>query len=158
MAAKVEDLVGQGKAFTGTTDLNSIANSSEHPYLYLNNPSSSGKPIMVTHGVIGVDATNVRSIFKFWKNPTVSANGTAVSIVNTWFDASAPASVCQLFRDPTVTSNGTLMNMKIKNANSESGGINRIYWLSPGNSILITVENSVGNADTFADIYWVEDP
>ena len=143
-------------AFTTTTEFNTISGTTESPYLLLKNPAASGKNLIVTHFNYGIDANNVRSIIRIWKNPTVTADGTALVEENTNFKTGATSSVATAFKSPTVSSNGAVLNIGIAPANNPSRGLNRFYFIPPGKAILVTIENSVSNASTFADIYWLE--
>ena len=152
----VSNIVLKKRAFTVTTDINSIAGTSEHAYLLLKNPSSNDQPILVTHTVIGVDANSVRTIWRSYADPTITSDGTSLTPVNTFVGSDVPTSKITTFKDPNVSSNGTLLNMYVAPANNPSRGINRFYFIDPSHSLLITVENSSGNAKSFADAYWLE--
>lgn len=151
----VMQAVREGKSFTVTTDLTSIA-SSETAFLYLKNPSASGKDVLITHFKFGTDSANTRTLIRIYANPTVTADGTALTEINTIVKSSPPTSSIECFKLPTVTSNGDRLNLDISPANSSSKGLNRWYWLEPGNSLLLTADNSQNNVDSFADVYWLE--
>ena len=152
----VEQRVKDGDAYTVTTGLNQISGTTETAYLYLKNPSGSAKSIMITHFKFGTDSASCRSLLRIYGNPTVSANGTSLTIANTKIMSSTPSSSMEAYRSPTVTANGGVLNLDISPANSPSKGLNRWYFVEPGNSLLVTVDNSQANADSFADIYWIE--
>lgn len=152
----VAQAVSEARAFTFTTGLGNIAGNTEQPLALLTNPSGSGKKILVTHFLFGTDSSNVRSIWRAYKNPTVTANGTALTIVNTYIKPSPMVSAMEAYHMPTVSANGTALNMAISPANAPSRGVSRWYFMEPGNSLLVTIENSQSNADSFGDVYWVE--
>ena len=156
MALDVSNLVRKDRAFTVTTGLNSLGNT-EHDYLLLKNPSSNDQDILVTHFLVGVDATSVRSIWRAYANPTITSDGTGLTETNTRISASPPAAKAEAFMDPTISARGNILNMAIAPVNTPSRGVSRFYWIAPGNSLLVTIENAVSNAETFADIYWIED-
>jgi hypothetical protein len=152
---EVVNQVGYKRAFKVTTDLNSISGTSEHPYLLLKNPAGS-QPLLITHFLVGTNSASVRTITRFYANPTVTADGTGLTETNTYITASPPAALASAFMNPTISANGGILNTTISPANTPSRGINRYYWLDGGNNLLVTIENSVSNASTFADIYWIE--
>ena len=153
----VDEYATFGKAFTVSTNLVTISGTSEQALLLLKNPSGSGKKILTSHFNFGLDTTTAREVIRVYKNPTVTSNGTSLTIENTLIKASPPSSACEAYKFPTVSSNGTLLNMTIMPANQPSRGFNRFYLVEPDNSILVTVELSVGSVDGFLDIYWIED-
>lgn len=150
--------VNEENSFTVTTNLVTVSGVSEAAFLLLKNPSTSGIEFLVTHFVTGTDSTSARTIWRAYADPTITTNGTALTIVNTHIKTSPEASLMEAYKLPTISVNGQILNMKINPADASSSGINRYYRVSPGHNLLITVENSVSNAKTFTDIYWLEVP
>jgi len=158
MSIRVSQLANEENAYFVTTGFNSISGTSEHPYLYIKNPSASPTRIMITHFVMGVNSSTSRSLWKFYKNPTVTADGSALTLENTYVKASPKTSAATAFKDPTVTASGALIDHKIVPANSSHIGVNRFYWMDPDNTLLVTVQNSVASTSTVAGLYLVEHP
>lgn len=152
----VDTFVRTKRAFTCTTDLTTVSSQNETALLYLKNPSGSGKRIRITHIKGGTDSSNVRTILRFRFNPTISANGTALDIASTYIETTQSTSSMEAYKLPTDTDLGGLLNIDISPADSPSKGTNRTYYIEPGHTFLVTVENSSSNAKTFADIYWLE--
>ncbi len=152
----ITQIVRDGQAFTVTSGLITVSGMNEYDFLYLKNPVGSGKDILITHFKFGSDSSTSRTLFKVYKNPTVSDDGNPADIANTLVASSTPDSGMESYTDPTVTDRGEILNLDISPSNSPSKGLNRFYWVLPGNSVLITVDNSVANSKTFADIYWAE--
>jgi hypothetical protein len=148
--------IRDGKAFTFTSLLQNIDSNTEKDFLLLKNPSGSGKDILITHFKFGTDSQNVRSMIRIYSNPTVTTDGTSLTISNTLIKSSPPSSGMEAYKFPTTSAKGGNLNLDINPSDSPSKGLNRWYWVHPGNSILLTVENSVSNAKTFGDIYWLE--
>ena len=144
------------QAFTVTTELITIDSNSEKDTMLLKNPSDSGKKICLTHFKFGTDSASVRSIFRIYKNPTITTDGTALTVASTYVKSSPASSEMELYKLPTISDRGQILNIDIAPSNSPSKGLNRFYWVDPGNDILVTVDNSVSNAKTFSDIYWIE--
>lgn len=148
--------ISEERAYTVSSSLVNIPTSSEHPLILLRNPSNSGKPMLVSHFAFGTDSANTRSIFKIYQQPTVTADGSAMTIVNTYVKAGARSPIAEAYVNPTVSDNGQQLNMIIGPGDSPSRGLNRWYWIDPGYEILVTIENSQANVSSFADVYWVE--
>lgn len=153
---KVDAAIREGRAFTTTTDLFTITTNQEYPVLLLRNPSASGMLIETTHFLFGTNASSVRTVFRAYASPNVTAVGNALTIANTLVDPTAPSSGVECYREPTVSANGSRLNMAINPANAPSRGINRFYYMVPGAELLVTLENSSSNVSSFADIYWIE--
>ena len=154
--SRVENTISQGCSFTSYTDFNTIAGSDEHDYYLLKNPSGSGKRLMITHFSFGVDSSSARSTIRIYADPTITVDGTALTSINTYIQDTPKAGVATSFRDPTITDRGTKLNTQISPTNTPSRGLNRFYLVDPGHSILVTLENSIGNASSFAEAYWLE--
>lgn len=152
----VSNLVLKKKAFTVTTGLSTVSGNSEHDFLLLKNPSSNDQPLLITHSVIGTDASSVRSTWRAYGDPTITSDGTGLTETNTYIGSGTPSATATAFKDPTISARGQILNMYIAPANNPSRGVNRFYFIDPGSSILITIENSVSNTSSFADLYWVE--
>ena len=152
----VARLVSYKKAYVVSTDLVSIPTDDETPLMLLINPSGSEKKILITHFLVGTDSNSVRSIFRNYCNPTVTTNGTALIPVNTYIGSSPPASDMEVYKESVVSANGDLLNTAILSEHAESRGINRYYWIEPGHSLMVTVENDMANAKSYGDVSWIE--
>lgn len=151
----VQNSVAQGFSYTSYTDFNNIS-SGEQDFFLMKNPAGSGKRLMITHLSFGVDSSSARSIIKVYSDPTITIDGTAIPVVNTYIRDSNPSSVVSCFKLPTISARGSALNLQILPANQPSRGLNRFYLVDPGHDILVTINNSIGNAATFAEAYWLE--
>ena len=145
-------------SFTVSTQFITVSGTTETPILLLKNPSANTVRFLISHFVAGTDSATARTIWRAYKNCTTSDDGTALPIENANFADDAEASKMEAFKLPTVTDNGSFMNMKIFPNNGPSGGVSRWYRVPPGKNCLVTIENSIANAKSFADIYFVELP
>lgn len=153
---EIDRAVLNGKGFEASTDLITVSGTTETPIFLLKNPSSTGVRSLITHFLLGTDSASVRSIFRFYANPTVTADGTGLSESNTLIKSSPPSSDLEAFKNPTVSANGSLLNTFILPANIPSKGVNRTYWIEPGNYLMVTIQNTVSNAKSHVDINWIE--
>lgn len=145
-----------GNTFTAYIDYEAVSGTSEVPHLLFRNPSGSEKRVYVTHFAFGHDSTVTRSMFKIYKDPTITTEGTVLTKVNLAAIDSAPNAVATVFKNPTISANGTLMSSKLMSKESSSDGQNRSIVVSAGHEILITVKNDITGILTLSQIYWVE--
>ena len=105
--------VRSGTAFIADSGENSISGTSEHDYLILKNPSGSGRRLLITHYVLGVDSTLARTTWRVYASPTVTADGTSITVNNTYAKSSPESAVAEAYRDPTISARGALMTLKL---------------------------------------------
>jgi len=77
-------------AFVVSTQLITISNTTETDVLLLKHPGSETKPLLITHLAIGTDSASCRTIAKFYSNPTITTDGTALTEQNTFVMGSPP--------------------------------------------------------------------
>ena len=156
MEQKLDIAIREGRAFTMTTDLVSVGVNTEYPFVLLRNPSGTGHYSETTKFKWGIDSNSVRTVVRIYKNPTITTVGTSVTIANTLFASDAPSSYMLAYKSPTISDKGTLVQTGITPANSSSTGLNRYYYIEPGQDVLVTVENSSSNVSTIMDVCWME--
>ncbi len=144
------------QAYVSTTDLNSISGTSEHNYMLITNPSSSGKKVMITHFSSGLNSATTRSLLRVYSTPTITTNGTALTVVNTYIKTSPISEVVKIYKDPTISARGTLMDMQVNPSDAPSRGMNRYLILDEGKSLLCSMQNSVTGISTFLTVYFLE--
>jgi hypothetical protein len=152
-------LAGMGFSTTGNASLN---NTTETPVILLANPSNSGINARAMYFYAAPNSTQGIVTVNIYTNPTVSANGTAVTPVNNLVSASAPLSSMNLYGGPTISANGTKRLTVVTNAGADASLFNfaQTAILAPGNTMLMTV--TVGNigllssVNTYFYLQWVE--
>jgi hypothetical protein len=131
----------------------------------IKNPTGSGKVLKLNFILCGLlqsvgSATGNQDVFRLYLDPTVTANGTAVTISNLYSTSSPAASVMTAFSSPTVTANGTKLGVY---AVATQGNdtclmpqhLTRI--LDPGHSWLFTQAGIVNGASTgIVQLEWIE--
>lgn len=145
------------QAFNSTTDFNTLTGTTEKPYFLLRNPGSNTKPILTTFFEGGLDSVTARTIARIYADPTITADGTALTENNTYIKTSPATSTIDTFKLPTISANGTLLDIKIIAADQSSAGRNRFFLVDPGHDILVTVENSIANVSMLLAVFWIEE-
>jgi len=143
--------------FYTTTDKVTIAPATEAPlFLFINSSTSNVRAYINTVDENSL-TNNTLAIFRIYRNPTVTANGTAMTIVPCM--SSAPSnSKMQAFRVPTVSANGQINWIDSVKNNPTTLKFNQARILAPGSTTLITVINGVVNQDVAVNLEWSEEP
>lgn len=95
-----------GTLFSVTTDEQTYNITGAYSLFMIKNPVGSGKEVRIVEVIISSRGA-ANNTFRYFKNATVSANGTALTPINMNF-TSATTAVATPFRNPT-TSGGTLI-------------------------------------------------
>lgn len=130
----------------------------EYPFLLFDNPNSSGKVVRVINiwQQFFPEATAKWSWMRLYRDPTVTANGTALTILKGKKNQSA-TSVISAYKVPTITSVGSL----IRSGNLVEGTMsyydNGGLFIDQNEKVLCTIETSTGNRDHIVSVLWSED-
>lgn len=140
------------------------AAAAETNFILIKNPAGSGVNLSfyrikcVAISALGA-ATGVESVIRIYNNPTITSNGTAMTI-NHQHVGDATPSIMQVFSVPTTSNNGSLQAVYgVSSQGTTTADIitNYSYILSPGNSILFTVQGVVnGPSETAITVIWTE--
>lgn len=142
-----------------TNSLLSAASATE--LIYFNNPSSNNKTILICNVLLGVSlTTSAWTIFDIYYNPTVTSNGTPMTVRNSRIGGAYSGGIL-VYTLPVVSSNGTLYSTLPFNNSSQSGSSVPIalnpYWvLPPGNSLFISSVAKVGSTPLNIQMNWLE--
>lgn len=157
---ELSQLAYQGNAFTIVSNT-LLANTAETRLVYLVNSSVNAKLLYLSNILLSVDVSSANWCnFQIYYNPTVTANGTALTISNLRA-GSATTSVMTAFSGPTVTANGTRVFFFPYNNSNQSGAVvpyscNPYIIVPPGNSLLITGTAKANNTPIIVDLNWFE--
>lgn len=152
-------LVNDGTLFSASADITAATSGVDNALLYLRNPIGSGKYIYIWRARLGSTVLNVGMSFKIFQNPTVTANGAALTILNRYVGGPANPSPAVLATTlPTVTTRGDLLTVGNVGQNSNSIDLNEDFAIkvAPGNSILITGNPTSNNRNAAVTIVWQE--
>lgn len=143
---------GLVSAAIGVSDL-----STDNPILLVKNPSVSGKTLVIVIRIYGCSITNVACMFRLYVDPTITSNGTALS-VNPGLVGNPTASIASAFKLPTTTSFGTLYDSYIISQNSVGSPIqeNQVLQLPPGHNWLITAAPGSNSRLVDISLKWIE--
>lgn len=154
-----ENAIDEELAYTCGSGLNDISGTSEVDYLMFRLPGSATAKAKILSFIIGSDAQNNRTIFRIYRKPVTTSNGTNLSEENLKIAPGSERSAearCHL--NPTVTDRGKLVGTFVIPDGNPSIPVERNYLIEPGQKLLITVENSTNNKPTHVDVDWLEIP
>jgi hypothetical protein len=81
-------------------------------FLIIPPPVQPDGSVIETHVIFEVDCGDCGGTLEFFENPTITANGSSLTIINN-NRRSSTTSLSKVFEDPTVTSDGTLLFQEI---------------------------------------------
>lgn len=137
----------------GTTEMN---------LLHLVNPSGSGKNLIIWKLILTCfDTVSSFVYFRIYTNPTITGNGTALTISNGRVMASPNASIANAYRDPTTSALGTFKISCISAggtaASARTLDVQGSLIIEPNNRILVTGKADGSNRDTSVYVEWSEE-
>lgn len=128
-------LADQDKIFQLAETLTITGGGTENNFLLLKNPSGSGKRMRLIDITLGfTNSINVMAFFKLYASPTVTANGSALTIKPGRIGGSTPASAIEAYFRPTISVRGSeYINLMV----SGGPGSPSSYHLDFDQSILV---------------------
>lgn len=157
---EADHLIGymrDGFAFSVATALVNVG-TAETPFLLINNVAGATlRDILFQSLTLGSDSSGSRLISRFYINPTVTANGTSLTVGNNNV-GSANTSIATAFQQPTVSSNGTFIAMFLKGAAENSFIVQRNFMIQPTVSVLATLQPAQNNTPCHMSALWMELP
>ncbi len=139
-----------GMHYSYTTNNISMAVATERAAVLIDNPSGNTKTVKVRSFMFSATLAGT-SIFRIYRAPTVTVNGTIGTIVNHRNTATV-ASGISIYTLPTVTANGTIFySCQFEGpGNPTEKNYNYSLWLEPNNKLLVTFQHStVGQSMMF---------
>lgn len=155
---KWQKVVADGTAFETTTNSVTVTSSSETAFILIRNPVASGKTALIKRFIYGLDGPAAqRSLYRFYRVPIITANGTALAIHKIISDQ-ATASVLNIYRAPTISANGTLIETSAVKGESPTVDDDRdlTFYIKAGENILITVDGSSTSMEQIFNMRWAE--
>lgn len=153
---QVESRAGMG--FTTLTGFVTIAGTTETDFMLMRNPSGSGVLCRFYEFIMTINsATAQRSIFRFYRSPTVSADGTPLTISKV-LATGTPTTKLLAFQTPTISDRGSLIQMfSIENVTyPRMQDLGR--YLVQNAELLITVQGTTTNIEHNILGVWAEEP
>lgn len=141
--------------------VNASVSGSETPILLLSNPvvvssafPSGYKSLFVNLRKVVCSVTGASAVLKYYFNPTITGNGTPVTILNAR-PASPNVAVGVLTSGPTASSNGSYVDAIASLAFSTDES-NFLLILDPGQNLLVTAQASASSTATLIKLGWME--
>lgn len=134
--------------------INQPTSGTDNPLVLLKNPSGSGKTIYLSFIAYGVSVTNTMGVCRIYKDPTITANGTAQTILQ--FGSTATA--MQLYTTPTISANGSMIATWVFGQNSLSliDHIDLEVSVAANSNVLVTGNPTSNNRQAEVTLRWVE--
>jgi hypothetical protein len=140
--------------YVASIDTITLANTTESAVMLLTNPAAN-KVALFNYLSSAASLTSGNSVtFKFYYNPTITGNGTALTPVNLRY-LSANTSVMTAFKSPTISSNGTYL-YSIQANFGQSTDSKILSILDPGKSLLVTATASANSTAFTLSRVWNE--
>lgn len=149
------------KRLYGLVTETNIATAVETRLILIRNPGGSGKVLYFQRlTVLLTNTANSSGVIRVYLAPTISANGTAATIVNTNIGGGGAASAMTAFTTPTITANGTFAY-----ATRVQGGdgaqpteinFEGSIAINPGVDLLVTGTPDGTNRNLIASFLWLE--
>jgi hypothetical protein len=144
--------------YMAETGLLTLSESNEQNFLLLKNPSGSGKTVNIYRFIAGVDEgqTGKSTAVAFYRNPTISSNGTAIAIrpVAVGYATSA---VAQIYKAPTISNrNQRLLTTTYGTNLLYDTGADFHLQIAPGENLLITLDPTATNQEHFVSLIFFE--
>lgn len=157
-ASTIAAYVAANKVYTVATQLNMATSGTDNPLVLIKNPLGSGKTLYLYKIIVACDVTNVLSIFKYFADPTITANGAALASASNNVGGGAPASALSAFTLPTISADGTKLAILTfgQNNNSISSIEDFSIAIAANHNFLITGNPGSNNREATITVVWVE--
>lgn len=144
--------------YSFAVDVNMATAGTNNPIVLLRNPNGSGKVIHVWLVDAGAVANNTEAEFSLFSSPTVTSNGSAITVGSRNIGGGASAAVLLATSLPTVSSNGTRIEGKVYGQNGNSVELGREFSVAiqANNSLLITGNPNSNGRIAQVTVIWAE--
>ena len=152
-----DNSVRGGRAFTQLTGIITISGTNENDFLLITNPVGSGKILRVRYVNLLTPSSSAgkQNIYRFYRAPTITANGTALTIQKLL--SSGGSSTSFAYKLPTISARGLQILDLVSSAYINAWvDINYTIQLIAGESLLVTVDPQTNNDEHQAQLLWEE--
>lgn len=132
-----------------------LASSAEYDYVLIDNPSGSGVNMRFWRIRLGA-LNNVTVIWHLYFDPTVTANGTTYTPINT-SNGSANTSDINIYTSPTISSKGSVVDTVIGRQGNSPIPFDYSFVVQPNEKALFTLEPASANNDFSMTFIWSEE-
>jgi len=147
----------QDKLYSISSEIN-LAGTGEVDAFLFRNPSGSGKVVYLTKLIAClISSVGAEVRIRIYRTPTITANGTAITISPARIGGSPPASISLCNSLPTISARGTLIRVfNSANTSTFTNDINSRIIVEANNSFLITGQSTSTNKPLGLNLAWVE--
>lgn len=147
-----------GQGFTAVTGFVTVSGTAEFDFMLIRNPGLSGNLVRLKEFflTVGGAVTNT-SIFRFYRAPTITNTGAAITI-NKVLSSSSTASTTLAYQSPTISNRGGLIQLFSVDFKTLDRDQELSRYLVEGADILVTVQGSVTNIEHNVVFVWGEEP
>jgi len=157
VVTELDSCIEADAAYTCSTKLITMpANTNEIPILLCKFPEGETISGKIRSLCIGINSATTRAIIRFYKNPTITEDGSALARENSHFKTSQSTAKMTTFKSPTISNNGTFLNMLLYRANSSTNVFEKEYVLDAEQNFLVTIQNNENSKDVHIDMDWLE--
>jgi hypothetical protein len=148
--------VKYGRGFSTVNEFVTISGQAETDFLLITNPTGSGKIAYFEEWNYTYNKGAGISILRAYSGPTITANGTAQSVVKLK-PSSAISTALSVYRAPTISARGTLTRIVGQSAvgsfvyHTDLGAM-----LESNSSLLLTIQPAANNTDHSLFVEWEE--
>jgi len=149
-------LVKDGKGFVATSDALTVTGSTETDFMLLKNPASSGKYVRFKEFLFSIDSSTTQgSIVRFYRDPTITANGTSLA-ANKLKKSQSDTAVATIFKTPTISARGTLLEVFQIGLGVFNRDLMIARFLEENENMLVTVQGTKVNVVHALTVLWAE--
>lgn len=155
-------LADQDKVFQIAETINITGGGTENNFLLIKNPSGSGKKLKIIDITIGFTNTvNVMATFKLYASPTITTNGTTLTVKPGRIGASTPTSSMQAYSAPTISARGSeYLNFMVTGGPSTPSSycidVDQSIIVDANYNILLTGTPDGTNRGVLITVRWIE--
>lgn len=140
-----------GNSFSLPVDSLSLGMSTdETPILLIENPTAPAFPYKALFMNVNTLQSSDTVLFRFYFNPTISANGTPETPLNLR-PGSNVLSVSKCYVSPTISDNGTLFTLA-----GNGTQVTSLFVLDQGSTLLITAQATDADTSVYLSQSWYE--
>jgi hypothetical protein len=147
----------QDKLYSIVSEIN-LSGTGEVDAFLFRNPTGSGKVVYITKLIAClISSVSAEVRIRVYKSPTVTVNGTAVTVSPARIGGSPPASIVLCNSLPTISARGTQIRIfNSANSGTFTDDINSRIILEANTSLLITGQSTSTNKPLGLNLAWIE--
>ena len=146
------------QAFISTYEATLAGGSGEKDFVLIENPVASGFDTRIKSFTLAIRSNSTNATFRIYKQPTVTANGTPLTIAN--FRDNASTGVVNTYSVPTISARGNRFGtFDLNSSGTGAVGLDMelALFLLEGEFLLVTVEQYTNNRVFSFNVAWAEE-